>query len=267
MVYFMLGILALLCVVPFYIMFINATRSSMEINHGISLLPGTNIVKNWINLTAKQEVLRTFFNSLIIAVSVVVLTSYFSALTAYGFSIYNFKGKNIIFTLFVMAIMLVPAQLGLIGFYQLCYKLGMLDTYWPLILPVIANPFAVFFLRQYMLQVVNESVIQAGRIDGATELGIFHRIIFPIAMPGIAVNAIFAFVGSWNNYILPLVILATERKKTMPMMIAELNTSAWRTDFGVLYLGVAVSVIPILIVFAILSKRILEGVAIGGTKE
>jgi multiple sugar transport system permease protein len=117
------------------------------------------------------------------------------------------------------------------------------------------------------VQVINDSVIQAGRIDGASELGIFHRIILPIIIPGVAVNAIFAFVGSWNNYILPLVILTTDAKKTMPMMIAEMASTAWHADFGMIYLAAAVSVLPILIVFASLSRRILEGVAFGGTKE
>lgn len=269
-IYILLSVIALFCIVPFYIMFINSTRSSLQINHGVSLIPGKSIVQNWVNLNNKQKepnLARIFSNSAIISVSVTILMSYFSALTAYAFTIYNFKGKNALFMIFVMAIMMVPSQLGLIGFYDLCLKLKLINTYWPLTIPAIASPFGVFFIRQFMQQVINESTIQAGRIDGASELRIFHQLIFPIAMPGIAVQSIFAFVGSWNNYITPLVLLTSEKKKTVPMMIAEINSTAWRTDFGVLYLAVAISVIPILIIFAVLQKRVLENVQIGGTKE
>lgn len=279
-VYVVLIVVALICVIPFYIMLINSTRSSADINGGLSMVPGTYIGNNWVKLynktsqdikvgtkVVKMTIFRAFLNSATISVLVTFFVCYFSALTAYGFTIYNFRGKNVLFTVLVMIIMMVPQQLGLIGFYELCWKLKILDTYVPLTLPAIASPFAVFFIRQYMQQVINDSVIQAGRIDGATELGIFHRIILPIVMPGVATNGIFAFVGSWNNYLLPLVILTSQHKKTLPMMIAEMRTTTWQTDFGVLYLAIAISVIPILIVFSIFSKRIMEGVAIGGTKE
>jgi multiple sugar transport system permease protein len=279
-VYVVLILLALVCVIPFYIMLINSTRSSADINGGLSLVPGKYIDNNWISLynktsqdvkvgtkVIKMSIFRAFLNSATISVLVTFFVCYFSALTAYGFTIYNFKGKRVIFTIIVMAVMMVPQQLGLIGFYELCWKLKILNTYIPLTIPAIASAGGVFFLRQYMQQVINDSVIQAGRIDGATELGIFHRLIVPIVMPGIATQGIFAFVGSWNNYLLPLVILTSQHKKTLPMMIAEMRTSTWQTDYGVLYLAIAISVIPILVVFAIFSKRIMEGVAIGGSKE
>ena len=204
LIYSILAVIGLICLTPFYIMFINATRSSLQINHGVSLIPGGNIVKNWVNLTTKQKepnLFRIFLNSTIISVTVTILVSYFSALTAYGFTVYNFRGKNFFYVFFVMSVMMVPAQLGLIGFYDLCLKLKLINTYWALTLPAIASPFAVFFIRQFMQQVVNESTIQAGRIDGASEIRIFHQLILPIVLPGVAVQAIFAFIGSWNNYI------------------------------------------------------------------
>ena len=267
LIYLFLILLSAICFTPFWLMIVNSTRSGNEIMTGLSLLPGTSLASNWEVVTTNLELGKGFLNSLLIAVCSTILVSYFSALTAYGLAFYKFKGNKLIFTA-LLVFMMVPSQLSLLGFYDLCNKMGMIDTYWPLILPSIASPATVFFLRQYILSVMPRSVLEAPRIDGASELKIFHRIALPIMSPGIATMAIGAFIGSWNNYLLPMMIINTPAKRTLPVMVAEL--SAVRditTNLGATYLVVAISVVPIMIAFCFFSKYIISGISAGSVKE
>lgn len=267
LIYLFLIFLSVVCFTPFWLMIVNATRSGNEIMTSLSLLPGTSLASNWEVVTTNLELGRGFLNSLFIAVLSTALVSYFSALTAYGLAFYKFKGNKIIFTA-LLIFMMVPSQLSMLGFYDLCNKMGMIDSYWPLILPSIASPATVFFLRQYILSVMPRSVLEAPRIDGAGELKIFHQIALPIMSPGIATMAIGAFIGSWNNYLLPMMIINTPSKRTLPVMVAEL--SAVRditTNLGATYLVVAISVVPIMIAFCFFSKYIISGISAGSVKE
>ncbi len=239
LIYIALILLAVICLLPFALMMINATRTGPEIVKSFTLVPGV----------------------------ATLLTSYFSALAAYALVMYAFKGNKVISTTIVI-FMMIPGQLSLIGFYDLITNLGMIDTYWPLILPAVASPGVVFFLRQYLEGSLQPALVEAARIDGATEIHIFHKIILPLMSPGIATMAIGAFVGSWNNYLIPLILLNSPDKFTLPVMIASLNSSQDITrNQGAIYLAVAISVIPILIAFAFLSKYIIGSISAGGVKE
>ncbi|MGL5914839.1 MAG: carbohydrate ABC transporter permease, partial [Culicoidibacterales bacterium] len=255
--------LAITCMVPFYMMMVNATRNSQEIMSGFSFMPGTSLVENWEIMTGYFDIFRGLFNSIFVAGAITFLSGYFSALTAYGFAIYNFKGKNAIFTL-MLVLMMVPGQLGLIGFYDLISGLGLIDSYIPLIIPAIASPFVVFFLRQYLQSVLPLTIVEAARIDGASELKIFHRIAIPIMMPGIATMSIGTFIGAWNSYILPLVVLLSPSKFTLPVMMGSLKASTdMAANIGATYLAIAISVLPIMIAFLFFSKHIISNISAG----
>ena len=278
-VYILLAVLTVLCVIPLYIMVVNATRSNNEIFSGLSFVPGDQMIENFKTLidgkiidpvlgTRKDglNIPRGFVNSFIIAGLATFLAGYFSALTAYGFALYSFRLKKFLWAI-IMVVIMLPPTVGLIGYYKLVSSLNMLDTYWPLILPAIASPFAVFFLRQYLSNALPFSLVEAARMDGAKELMIFHRIGLPLTMPGIATISILGFLSNWNSYLNPLIVLSDNDLFTMPLLIQQLNTSLYNRDFGAMYMGISLSVIPILIMFSIFSKYLIEGITSGGVKE
>lgn len=265
--YFLLILLAMTCLLPFLLMMVNATRSGVEISRSFTLIPGNSTRENWDVVFSYFNLFEGMFNSLKVAVPVTLLTAYFSSLTAYGLAMYKFHGNKVIFTA-ILVFMMIPGQLSLIGFYNLCTKLHLVNTYIPLILPAIAAPGTVFFLRQYILSVLPPSLIEAARIDGAVELYSFHRIVLPIMSPGIATMAIGSFIGSWNSYLLPMIILNKNEKFTLPVMMATLRASKdMASNQGAVYLAVAISVIPIIIVFCFCSKYIISSISAGSVKE
>lgn len=267
LLYAILVLLAAICLMPFLLMMVNATRTGSEIVKSFTLVPGHALSLNWDIVSGYFNLLKGMANSLLVALPVTLLTSYFSAMAAYALVIYKFKGNKFLNGVIII-FMMIPGQLSLIGFYDLITELHMVDTYWPLILPAIASPGTVFFLRQYCEGSLQPALIEAARIDGAKELHIFHHIILPLMSPGIATMAIGAFIGSWNSYLLPLILLNSPDKFTLPVMIASLNSSKdIASNQGAIYLAVAISVIPILIVFAFCSKYIIGSLAAGGVKE
>ncbi|MBE6072084.1 MAG: carbohydrate ABC transporter permease [Clostridium butyricum] len=267
MLYIILILLSIICLCPFLIMLVNATRSSQEIISSFSLIPGSSLQSNWKIMSDYFNIFRGLGNSLFISVCVTVLSGYFSALTAYGLAIYKFKGRNLLFTT-ILVLMMVPSQLGLLGFYDLVNGLGLMDSYIPLIIPAIASPFIVFFLRQYLVSVLPLSIIEAARMDGASELATFHRIGIPIMMPGIATMSIGTFIGAWNNYLMPLVLIISPKKFTLPVMMGSLSASKDITaNMGATYVSVAVSVLPVMIAFCFFSKYIISSISAGGVKE
>lgn len=265
--YLILIALALLCLLPFMLMIVNATRSGNEIMTSFSLIPGSSLASNWKVVTDNLDIARGFRNSLFVAIFSTILVSYFSALTAYGFAFFKFKGRNAIFTAIII-FMMIPSQLGMLGFYDLMTKMRLIDSYIPLIVPSIASPATVFFLRQYVLSVMPKSVLEAPRIDGAGEFYIFHKIALPIMAPGIATMAIGAFIGSWNNYLMPLILLNNSKKWTLPVMVASLNSvKDIASNIGATYVTVAISVVPIMIMFCFCSKYIIGSISAGSVKE
>lgn len=265
--YLFLSLLALVCLLPFLLMVVNSTRSGNEIVTSFTLIPSRYLKENWETVFKFFNLFKGMWNSVKVSVPATLLTAYFSALTAYGLAMYKFRGNKIIFYTIVI-FMMIPGQLGLIGFYNLCTKLHLVNSYIPLIIPAIAAPGTVFFLRQYVLSVLPPSLIEAARIDGAGELHSFHRIVLPIMAPGIATMSIMAFIGNWNNYLLPMIILNKNEKFTLPVMMATLRASTdIQRNQGAIYLAVAISVIPILAVFCFCSKYIISSIAAGSVKE
>ena len=265
--YIVLIILGLMCLLPFWLMMVNSTRSGVEITHSFSFLPGHSLKDNWKVLFDYVNLFLGLFNSFKVAVPATLLTAYFSAITAFGMAMYNWKGNNVLFRVIVV-FMMIPAQLSLIGFYNLCQKLHLIDSYIPLIIPAIASPGIVFFLRQYTKATLSKSLMEAARIDGASEIHIFHRIVLPIMAPGIATMSIGTFIGNWNSYLVPLILLNTPKKMTLPVMISTLNAATdLQKNQGAIYLGVAISVVPIIIAFCFFSKYIISSISAGSVKE
>ncbi len=266
-IYVVCVFLAILSIAPFYIMVINATRSTIQIQqHAISLLPSTYMMKNLAILLGKSfNPANGFFNSLIISTGATLCAVYFSNMTAYGLVVYNWRFRRPFFS-FIMAIMMIPAQITMIGFYQMVYRIHMTNNFLMLILPAIASPSMVFFMRQYMMPALSMEIIQAARIDGAGEFYIFNRIAMPIMKPAIATQAIFCFVFSWNNLFTPLVLLTDQKKYTMPVMVSLLRGDIYKTEYGSVYMGLALTVLPLIVVYLLLSRYIISGVALGGVK-
>lgn len=260
--------LVLLSVMPFWIMLMNATRGTYEIQqHAISLLPSKFLMSNLQVLLGKSfSPIKGFLNSMTISGGVTLCTVYFSSLTAYALVVYDFRMRQPFFT-FIMAIMMIPAQVTSIGFYQLMYKVHMTNNFLPLILPAIAAPATVFFMRQYLLSILSIDLVNSARIDGAGEFAIFNQMILPIMKPAIATQAIFSFVSSWNSLFMPLILLTDKDKYTMPIMVSLLRGDIYKTEFGSIYLGLSLTVLPLFVIYFLLSKYIIAGVALGSVKE
>lgn len=263
-IYVLLVLLTIICFLPFYIMIINATHSSDELMTGLYLLPGSSIASNYQNMAQMINIWKGFLNSAIITILSTVFSAYFGALTAFGIAKYDFKGKNFLFVVILVS-MMIPAQLGIIGFFKLCKYMGTLDTFIPLILPSIANASTVFFVIQYMKGSLPDSLLECARIEGCNEFRIFNSIVLPLVKPSIATMSIFNFVGSWNNFMTPMIILFNQKNFTLPLLMMNLR-GAYNRDFGATYLALALSILPIMIVYAFMSRSITEGLTAGAVK-
>ena len=222
--------------------------------------------KNVINDPA-IPILRGVLNSLIVSGCCAAIVTYFSALTAYGIYAYDFRLKKAAFT-FIMAILVMPTQVTALGFLRLITNMGMDDSLLPLIIPSIASPAVFYFMHSYMQSSLPKDLIEAARIDGSMEFSTFNRIVLPIMKPAIAVQAIFTFVGSWNNYFIPALVITSKNKQTLPIMIATLRGADYMNfDMGKIYMMITIAIVPIIIIYLLLSKFIVEGVTLGGVKE
>ena len=260
----------LICVIPLYLLFLNATRKSIDIISGLSFVPGTNLVENFKGLLEYCELMdynliRSFFNSCVISITSTGLCVYFSALTAYAFHAYEFKFKKILFGV-VMVIIMIPGQLGMIGFYNLVVELNIIDTIIPLTLPAIASASTVFFVTQYLKANFSKDYIEAARVDGGNEFYIFNLITIPVIKPSLLTMGIMGIVSSWNNFMGPLLYLQSTEKYTLPLIAYQVSISQ-DIDYGVQYLALALTIIPLMIVYFFFSKQIINGVAAGGVKE
>lgn len=262
-------LLSFMCLFFFYVLIINATRSHAELQKGFSALPGKYFLTNLKNVAndGSFPMFRGILNSLIVSGCSAALCTYFSALTAYGLYAYDFKGKKVAFT-FIMAILVMPTQVTAMGFLKLVTNMGMYDSLLPLIIPSIASPAVFYFMYSYLQSSLPISLVEAARIDGSGEFKTFNHIVLPIMKPAIAVQAIFTFVGSWNNYFVPALIIQSKNKMTVPILIATLRGADYMNfDMGKIYMMITVAIVPIIIVYLLLSKYIIAGVALGGVKE
>ncbi len=269
--YLVLVLISVLCLFWFYVLFINATRSHAELTKGFTPVPGGNLWINWKNLSAGRAasalpIWYGLFNSFFIATFSAALCTYFSTMTAYAIHAYEFQLKKFMFT-FILMIMMIPTQVTALGFLQLVGKMNLDDSFIPLIIPSIASPVTFFYMKQYMESALPLSLIEAARIDGSGEFRTFNSIVIPLMKPAIAVQAIFTFVTSWNNYFTPALILHTDRKKTLPILIAQLRSTDWlKFDMGQVYVMIVFSILPIIVIYVFLSKYIVQGVAMGSVK-
>ena len=262
-------ILSFMCLFFFYILIVNATRSHADLQKGFSALPGTYLLENLKNVAndGTFPMFRGILNSLIVSGCSAAICTYFSALTAYGLYAYDFKLKKIAFT-FIMAILVMPTQVTAMGFLRLITNMGMYDSLLPLIIPSIASPAVFYFMYSYLQSSLPLSLVEAARIDGCGEFMTFNRIVLPIMKPAIAVQAIFSFVGSWNNYFVPALVIQSKEKMTVPILIATLRGADYMNfDMGKIYTMILVAIVPIIIVYLLLSKFIIAGVTLGGVKE
>lgn len=266
--YVVLILLSFLCLIWFYVLFINATRSNGQLSRGFTPIPSTNALKNFQGmLSSTQPIVKGMLNSLIVAGGAAVLSTYFSTMTAYAIHTYRFKGRKAVLT-FILAVMMIPTQVTALGFIQLMTKMNLMDSFIPLIIPAIAAPATFYYMKQYMDSVLSLSLVEAARIDGAHEFKIFNTIVLPLMKPAISVQAIFTFVANWNNYFTPSLILKTETKKTLPVLIAELRSADFlKFDMGIVYMTIAFSIFPVIVIYLILSRNIVGGVTLGGVKE
>lgn len=268
-VHLVLILLSFMCLFFFYILINNATHSHADLQKGFSALLGKDFLTNLKNVANDGTIpmFRGIMNSLIVSTCVAALSTYFSSLTAYGLYTYRFKLRNAAFT-FIMAILVMPTQVTAMGFLRLITKMGMYDTLLPLIIPAIASPAVFYFMYSYLQSSLPLSLVEAARIDGSGEFRTFNQIVLPIMKPAIAVQAIFCFVGAWNNYFVPALVLQSKNKMTVPVLVALLRGADFMTfDAGKIYMMITVAIVPIVIVYLLLSKFIIAGVTLGGVKE
>ena len=266
--YVVLILFTVLCLFPFYLLFINATRAHVDIQRGFSVLPGKHFVINSLNVLNNKTILilRGMVNSLIVSSLTVVFSIYFSVMTAYAIHAYDFRLKKAAFN-FILLVMSIPTQVSALGFVKMITGMNMKDTFYPLIIPAIVAPSCVFFMKQYMESSLPLEIIEAARIDGSGEFKTFNSIILPIMKPALAVQAIFGFTSSWNNYFTPSLVLTKAEMKTLPLWIAYLRSADFtKFDMGQLYMMIAFSIFPVVLVYLVLSKFIVQGVTLGSVK-
>lgn len=268
--YAFLALVTFLALAPIILMIINSTRSHAQLTGAFSLAPSKyfldNLKKAW-NDTLLFTIPKGMLNSLFIASISCLLTSYFSAMTAYGIHVYDFKLKKVSMN-FILLIMTIPTQVSAVGFVNLIRTFNMMNTYWGLILPAIAAPSVFFYMKQYMESSMPLEVIEAARVDGSNEFRTFNTIALPMLKPAIAVQLIFAFVASWNNFFMPALLLSNSKKWTIPIMISVLrsNLQSRTGNLGEVYMMLLLSIIPVVIVYFFISKNIVQGVALGAVK-
>lgn len=267
LIYVFFAILTLLSIIPFWVVIVNATRSAPEIQQGLSLIPSDSAWSNWTHLRDQGfNIFQGYGNSFFIAASATILSLYFSSLTAYAFIVYEFKGKKFIWGIILLLIM-IPTQVSIIGFYKFMANMNLLNNYIPLILPSIASAPTVFFMKQYLETIYHPALVDSARVDGANEIFIFHRIILPLMRPALATMAIFSFITSWNNFLLPLILINDRSMYTLPMLVQLLTTDGYKTEYGAMYMGITLSVVPLLFLYAFLSRYIIGGVTAGSIKQ
>ena len=260
--YLILLAVAVVCFFPFYAMLMGSTHDNLAITTTLTLTPGDHFMENYNRMMQNKDIWGGFRNSMILAIINTALCLYFSALTGYAFAKFNFKGKNALFT-FIMVVMMLPGQLGVIGFFQLIRDMKLLNSYIPLVVPAISNCFAVFFFKQYIESGLPNEMIEAALIDGCNEIKIYHTIVLPCVGAALVTQGVMSFIGNWNSYLNPLIILTETRKMTLPVLLASIKSGGGSADYGAQYVGILISVAPLLIIFTFANKVIMEKIAIG----
>jgi ABC-type glycerol-3-phosphate transport system permease component len=265
LVYLLLGLLALVFLFPFYWMMISATMSLPELGQfPPRLVPGGHLIENWNTLTGMLPLVRAFFNSLFISITTTLLQLFFCSLAGYAFAKYNFPGREKLF-IALLATMMIPSAVGLIPWYVMMSKFHWVDQYQALIVPSMVSAFGVFWMRQFITASVPDELLQAARIDGCGDFGIYWRIVAPIILPGLGALGIITFMGAWNDYLGPLVIIRTLNNYTLPLVIGAMSSNLG-TRIHLQLLGAAFATVPVLLVFFFASQRFIAGLTAGALK-
>ncbi|MEE0726625.1 MAG: carbohydrate ABC transporter permease [Clostridium saudiense] len=267
LIFVLFAILSVIILIQFYILVISSFKPGNDlIRYGINLKLEFDKMSldNFIFLfTGQHQYFTWFFNSLFLTAVSVIVTLFVCAAVGYGFAMYDFKGKNFLF-ICVLFVMMVPFEILMVPMYSQIIDMGLIDTYTGIVLPGITSASTVFFFRQYLLGIPKD-LISAGRIDGASEYGIFFRIIIPIMKPAFAAMAILNTMGAWNNLLWPLLVLKTDTKFTLPIGLNTLLTP-YGNNYDLLIVGSFFSVIPVLIIFLCFQKYFVDGMTAGAVK-
>lgn len=263
--YAVLILIAFVSLFPFYVMFVSSTLTTSQIlNIPPRLIFGNHLLENFKNLSEKINIVRIIFNSLFIAITYTLLTLLLDSMAGYALAKYEFKGKSIIFGIIISTLM-VPSQVTLVPMFIMMNKIGWQNTYWAIIFPALANAFGIFLMRQNMTSFPT-ALIEAARIDGCSEFGIFFQIVMPNMKPALGALGIYNFMSQWGNFMWPLIILATKDMYTLPVALASLEGLMYK-DYGMMMLGSTISTIPIIIIFLIFQRQFVSGLIGGSIKE
>lgn len=255
--YSLLMLFLIISIFPFYWMFIGATNDSGKMfTNPPTLTPGDQLMTNFQNLNASINIPQVMFNSLFVSLLYVVAALAVCSLAAYALAKFEFKGRNFIFTAFLLS-MMIPYQATLIPLFRMMSELNLLNTYFAVIAPQLCYPFAIFLLRQNFLAFPTE-LIEAARLDGAGELKIFFKVVAPSMRPALAAASIFLFMTQWNSFMWPLVVLNDASMYTFPVALSSLMGLSY-IDYGQVMMGVSIATIPIIIFFLVLQKQFISG--------
>ena len=272
-IYALIALGGLLMIVPLYFMVIFATQSRATIfSFPPPLLPGSieQIVSNYNALMEMSKGLfwRVFWNSFYLAGVATVTTVFFSSLAGYGFAMYDFKGKNWLFNI-VIATQAIPSSLNLIPFYLVMNLIGWINQPKALWFPGIASAFGIFLTRQYIRSAIPRELLDAARVDGCTEFGIFWRIVLPLIRPALGTLGLISFIGVWNEFVLQSLIFRSNETRTLQTLIRAISggTTATNVDYGGLMMGTAITVLPLLLLFILTSRQLIGGLTAGSVKS
>jgi cellobiose transport system permease protein len=258
-----IALLSIVALLPFYIMVVMGTYRNEDLFTKIVLVPGNYLVENFKTVAASRFDLA-YWNSFIVSAASTLLSVFVSALAGFAFAKYDFRHKSKIFGA-VLLTMMIPGQLGLVAYVIEMRYLSLSDTLMPLILPWVANAFGVYWMTQFIRGAVPAEVIESARIDGCSDLGIFFRIVLSFIYPALTTLSLLVFLWSWNNYLLPLIVINKPEMYTIPLGITTLG-SAYRTDLAAQILGLSIGTLPVLVLFAIGSKSFIRGLTAGSVK-
>jgi multiple sugar transport system permease protein len=263
--YLVLALCAVVFVVPVFWIFSSSLKSlENTLTVKIQWFPEKLHFENYTEIWGAERFATYFSNSLIVAVAVTSATLFLASLTGYGLSKFDFPGNRIIFV-FIMSTMMVPFQVIVIPLYIIVRHLGWINTYRGLIIPAALTGLGVFFMKQY-IQTVSSEFIDAARIDGCSEFGIYRRIILPLSKPALASLGILTFLGSWNNLLWPLIVVNSERLKTLPLGLTKIMQSQYGVKYNILMSGAVIASLPMIVVFLVFQRGFVRGITLGGLK-
>ncbi len=262
--YVILTICSVFTIGPFYLMVIMSTYDSNELFSDLHLLPGNNFLINIKDVFLNAGFGTYYFNSLYIAMAATLLSVLVCAMCGYALAKFEFKFKKF-FYYTILVTMMLPTQLGLIAFVWEMNKIGWTDTHLSLIIPLAANAFSVYWIRQYTVQGVPTEIIESGRIDGCSEAGIFFRLVVPFIRPAIGSQAMLSFMASWNAYLIPLVLISDQKKYTVTLGLSTLD-ALYRANYGARIAALVIGTIPMFILFLLFSKSLIKGITAGSVK-